>query len=72
MSNWRQVISTEAYQSEHPQANGRRHYSQEVMSTKLWKLENKLKVAVAVLVKFGKLKAKSIDLGWGEYEYILR
>lgn len=27
---------------------------------------------VALLVKFGKLEAKSIDLGWGGYEYGLR
>lgn len=40
------------------------------MSTKLWNLENKLKVAVADLVKLGKWKAKSIDLGWRGYKHM--
>ena len=60
VNNLRQVTVIEPYQSEHTQANGRRHCSQGVMSTKLWKLENKLKVTVPYLAKLGKLEAKSI------------
>lgn len=69
---WGSWLKIKAYQSEQTQANGRRHYSQGVMSTKLWKVKNKLKVAVADLVKLGKLKAKSIDLGWRGYKYVWR